>query len=181
MKRNASPSRRPFNPTESEPDYLGPILPEVTAPIAFPHFPSIEEILAHENKTQSHPLVQMTETAPPSKPTSLLDGLLGGDAGAVIQDAEKNPERYDEVTRAFLTELGAGQHNIKALPQRESELLSRAVYDFAAFRPSKTSPLAPKVPPKKKPALLREEGGLADARAMQMDIPDDPLPPYWWL
>ncbi len=183
MKRNDSPSRRPFNPTESAPDFLGPIAPEVTTAPAFPSFPSFDELLTHARMGTRHPL-ELSETKPPSEPTSLFDGLLGGNLGALIQDASAHPERYDVATREFLEELAAGKHDVKKLPRREAELLAHAVLDFASFRPPPTSTAAPKrppSPPQKKPALLREEDELPDGRESPADIPGDPMSAYWWL
>lgn len=181
MKRNDSPSRRPFNPTESEPDFLGPIAP-VAAP-AFPSFPSVDELLQHQAGMAIHPLLQLTETAPPSKPASLFEGLLGGNLTALTQDLAVSPERYDAPTTAFLEELSSGAKKLEALTPRERALLDSAVMDFAAFRPPRTATLAPKklpAPKEKKPALLREESELLDERAAQVDMPDG-MPAYWWV
>lgn len=174
-------SRPPFDPTTSAPDYRAPIAPEVTEPLRFPQFPSVEDILRHE--TVPHPLVRLSETKPPSDPPTLLEGLLGGDPRAIMRDAEDNPDRYTDRERALLDEIRAGQKAPKTLNAADATLLSQAVYNFAAFRPPK--PALPKTatPPfaqKKKPALMRDEDELLDGREPQVDIPGDPMTAYWW-
>jgi hypothetical protein len=177
MKRSGSSSRKPFNPTESAPDFLGPIVPEL-APLVFPRFPSVEDLLQHAAGTQPHPLAQLADPPPRSEPTSLFDGFLGGQLEVLTQDALAHPERYDDHTRGFLDELAAGR-KLETLSKGEKELLDRAVMDFAAFRPPKPPPAPPTQ--SKKPAPPRERSEPLDERVPQVEMPGGTLPAYWWV
>jgi hypothetical protein len=140
----------------------------------------VEDLLLHAAGTQPHPLMRLTETAPPSEPASLFNGFLGGRLDVLTQDATAHPERYDNRTRAFLEELAGGARKLEELSSEEKGLLDSAVMDFAAFRPPKPAPAA-KPQKEKKPALLRTENELLDERAPQVDMPSGPMTAYWWL
>lgn len=184
MKPKELSSRRPFDPADSAPDFLGPIAPEVTSPLKPLTFPTVQEILEHQAGTTLHPLMQLSEIKPPSRPQTLFEGLLGGDLNVLVQDARSNQDRYDERTRAFLEELVTGQHDIKSLPPEQADMLSHAVMDFASVRPKKKptprTNSASRAHNEKKPALMIE-AGLPDERAPQVPLPDGALPPYWWV
>lgn len=180
MKKNAPVSRRPFNPAEPSPDFLGPIAPEVYAQPAlepFPKFPSVEQLLDHQNKVAPHPLLQLTETAPPTSSPSIFQGLLGGRLEILTQDALDHPERYDDATKAALSELAAGTRKV----EDAGRLLDSATMDFAAFRapPARPAPAAP-VRLARKPALLDTE--MPDSRTPPDELePGNPMSAYWWL
>lgn len=179
MQQNKPSSRRPFDPTESEPDYRGPIAPEVTEPIAFPSF---EQLLRHETGEQPHPLMCLTEARPPNDPT-IFEGLLGGDLNVLVQDMQKAPERYSSQEKSLLDELASGQKNIKALTETDGRLLSQVVLSFATFSPPKPKPPVAKTPPgprRQKPALISYEDELQDGRAPQVEMPGGAMTAYWW-
>lgn len=182
MKQKNSSLRRPFDPTESEPDFLGPIAPEVAAPLTFPKFPTLEQVLLHQRGVQAHPLMELSETKPPSSQSTIFDGMLGGNLDVLAQDVDKNPERYSDRERAFMDELRTGQKDVKALTLSDAQTLSQMVYNFAAMRPAKSqapTPAKPPTPKRKKPVLMRDEDELPDARDPQVDIDGEP-PAYWW-
>jgi hypothetical protein len=182
MKPSDYSSRRPFNPTESAPDFRAPIaVLETPQPLTFPRFPSVEELLLHATGVQPHPLLKLTETAPPSEPESLFKGFLGGRLDVLTQDAATNPDRYDEATRIFLEELAGGARKLEALTPTEAEILDRAVMDYASVRPQNKPVKEKERPKEKKPALLREAGELPDEHTSQVELPDDALDTApWW-
>ena len=156
-----------------------PISPEVTAPIAFPSF---EQLLRHEAGVELHPLVQLSETKPPSN-TTVFDSLLGGDLNVLVQDAQKEPERYSSQEKSLLGELAAGQKNVKALTETDGRLLTQAVMSFATLRLPKPKPPTVKTPPvqrRRKPALMTYEDELQDGRAPQVEMPGGTMTAYWW-
>jgi hypothetical protein len=173
MKNTAPSLRKPFDATMSSPDFRAPIavLPELS-------FPSPAQILAHP--VNPHPLLQLTEASPPSRPASLFEGLLGGRVEVLVQDAVDHPERYDEPTRAALQALGA--RGAGALSPAEQSVLNQATMDFAAYRPPPTPKNAPKpLAPVKKPRLIEAADELTDGRAPQVETPGGTMTPYWWL
>ena len=181
MKKNETVSRRPFNPAESAPDFLGPIAPEATAKPSldpFPQFPSIQQMLDHQNGVASHPLVQLTETAPPTSSPSIFQGMLGGRLEVLLQDAADHPERYDEATHVMLGELAAGTRKVEDLAPGA---LDSATMDFAAFRPPPRPPAAARpAPAPRRPSLLATE--MADSRTPPDELePGNPMSAYWWL
>ena len=185
MKPNDRPSGKPFDATESAPDFLAPITPPElfpTAPVQFqpfPKFPTLEEMLEHQ-KGKPHPLLQLSEVPAP-KPSSLFEGLLGGRTEVLLQDALDHPERYDDATRAALEALAA--RGGVATPE-DRKLLDNATLDFAAFRPPRAAPLPVKPkPPAPKPKLLSDEDELRDGRAEPEggEEAGSPLNGYWWV
>jgi hypothetical protein len=184
MKRTSPPSRRPFNDTESFPDYLGPIIPEGwsptgPAPVAFP---TVQDILQHQAGTQKHPLLQLSETPPPSEPTSLFRGMLGGNVDLLVQDAAAHPEGYEPGELALINELATGARKLRELSPAELNVLDRATVGFASYRPPKPAPEKPKPPaPAKRPRLVEEANELQDGRAPQVETPGGPMTAYWWL
>jgi hypothetical protein len=179
MTPTKKPSRRPFDATESFPDFLGHI--GQSSETSFPKFPSVKEILQHQAGTIQHPLL-LTETPPPSKPTSIFKGLLGGSADHLMLDAFDHPELYDEQTRQLIADLGAGARTVSTLKPTELEILDRATLAFASGqRPARTAPAQKPQPPVKRPRLMEAANELTDGRAPQVDIPGDPMSAYWWV
>ncbi len=180
MKRSARPSTSPFDATSSAPNFLGPITPPlVDQTPAFPKFPTVDQLLAHQEGTAPHPLLQLTATPPPSRPSSLFQGLLGGQLDVLVQDAADHPERYDDATRSALAALGAGN---RELTPADHKLLDNATMDYAAFRPPKAPPRAPDAPkpPPRRPRLL-DDGDMPDGREPQVETPGGVMSAYWWL
>ena len=162
---------RPYVPFPSD-------LGTVEAP-SFPRFPTLDQVLEHQSGQSPHPLLQLTETTPPSRPTSLFQGLLGGRLEVLVQDALDHPERYDAATREALADLGAGPRTLSPADHR---LLDSATLDYASFRPPQPAPRAtsaPKPPPRK-PSLL-DDGDMPDGREPQVETPGGPMSAYWWV
>lgn len=128
--------------------------------------------------TKPHPLVERLATSP--KTTSLFDGLLGGRAEVLLQDALHDPTRYPEETRALLEMLATGGRTRESMTAEEGRLLDRAVVDFATYKPV----MKPVDKPRKvritakKPAPMSEP---VDSRAPTMDVPGGEMPAYWWV
>ena len=183
MKRTSPPSRRPFDDTESFPDYLGPIIPAGwsptgPAPVAYP---TVQEILQHQAGTHRHPLLQLSETPPPSEPTSLFRGMLGGNVDLLTQHAAQNPDSYEPLEQQLLAELGAGTRKVSELSPAELNVLDRATVGYASYRP-KPAPEKPKPkPPAKRPRLVEEANELQDGRAPTVETPGGTMTAYWWL
>jgi hypothetical protein len=182
MRTTSKPSRRPFDATESSPDFLGPITPPLTELQPFPQFPTVEQMLEHQYGLKKHPLLQLSESPPPSKPASLFQGLLGGNLDVLVQDVLAHPERYEPQTQQMLWELGAGTRALSALSPADQAVLDRATLDFAAYRKPQAPPTAPKPqPPTRRPRLVEAQNELGDGRAPQVEMPGGPMTPYWWL
>jgi hypothetical protein len=171
MRLNAPP-QLPFNPAEESPDFRAPIAD--LRPVAPPTFPRLPQ-----------QLVQLSETKPPSESASLFQGLLGGNLQALVQDSTDHPERYDESTQLFLTELAAGTRTLAGMTGEDKAHLDRAVMDYAAPRPRHVRP-AP--PPPKPFARGRAQAsgdpyapGLQDGRAPQVETAGGPMSAYWWV
>lgn len=174
LKRETS--RAPFDARASAPDFLAPIAPEATT---FAQFPTVQQLLDHESGRQPHPLLQLTEMKPPSEPPSLFDGLMGGQLHVLSQDVLDHPERYDDATQAFITELG--ERDMATLSPGEKKLLDSAVLDFAAYRPP-TAPASPQsktAARRKKPQLI-DDDEMQDAQEMPFDAPSE-VASFWWL
>lgn len=128
-----------------------------------------------------HPLVRLDEPPKP-KPQSwgLLQELLGGRLDVLTADALHHPERYDESTRALLSEISSNPLRAHQLNLDEQTLLNRAVIDYAAFKPRQPTPPVPKrAPPPIPKVLLEEESGRAPQ--IEEDGPGGVMSPYWWL
>ena len=183
MKQKDSSSRAPFDPTASVPDYRAPIAPEAYAPLVFPKYPSVQEVLQHRQGLQEHPLVALSDIKPPSSPPSIFDSMLGGNLDVLANDVDRNPDRYTATERAFMDELRSRQKDLKALTRDDAQTLSQMVYNFAALRPpkhQKPEVYTPPTPKKKKPALMRDEDELPDGREPQVDMTGE-APAYWWV
>lgn len=178
MKRNDSSSKAPFDPTASVPDFRAPIAPEVYAPL---EFPTVEQLLQHASGEKLHPLVQLTETKPLNEPT-VFDGILGGNLDVLVQDAQRDPERYSPQERALLEELASEQKNVKALERSDGQMLTQAVMSFTAVRrpKPKAQPVKPPPPKVQKPVLMMSEDELRDGREPQVEMPGGAMTPYWW-
>jgi hypothetical protein len=178
MPPTEKPSSRPFNATESEPNFLGPITPAVSGPLSFPSF---DQILRHQAGVAPHPLLQLSDIPPPRTPT-LFEGLLGGKLEVLTQDAVDHPDRYDEPTRTLLAELGASVKRLEGLTPADRAALDRATLDFAAYRPPRRAqePVRARPRPARRPALLTQEAP-SDGRAPQVETPGGVMTPYWWL
>ena len=172
-----------FDPESSSPDFLAPVsaLPP-PAPLQFPTFPTVAQLLSHASGGAPCPLLTLSETKTPSEPTSLFKGLLGGNLETLVADSIDHPERYDDATQLFLSELGAGTRKLENLTPADKARLDSAVLDFASYKPPRPPPAAP-------PALERERGrapsnpyedGLEDGRAPQVETAGSPMSSYWW-
>jgi hypothetical protein len=177
MKNTNPPSKQPFDATTSAPNFRAPIA--VLPDLPRLNFPSLDQVLVHPSSP--HPLLQLSETPPPSS-VSLFQGLLGGRLEVLVQDSIDHPERYDEPTRLMLQELAAGASKLEELTAAERGILDRATMDFAAYRPPQAPKNAPKPqPPMKKPRLVEAADALEDGRAPQVEEPGGTMTPYWWL
>lgn len=189
MNRNRSSTRRfaaiksalgfpdPTAPRIPFPDDLGVVSPP--APPTFTQFPSQEQVMDHLSGRAPHPLLQLTETTPPSSHASLFQGLLGGQRDVLVQDALDHPERYDEATREALAALGT---DARELTPADHKLLDSATLDYAAFRPPRPTPRAPSAPkpPPRRPKLL-DDGDMPDGREPQVETPGGTMSAYWWV
>jgi hypothetical protein len=183
MKRTSPPSRRPFDATESFPDFLGPIIPEgwsPTGPVPV-SFPTVQDILQHRAGTQKHPLLQLSETPPPSEPTSLFRGMLGGNVELLVQDAATHPESYEPLEQQLLAELATGARKVSELSPAELNVLDRATLGFAAYRPKTPAEKPKPQPPARRPRLVEAANELQDGRAPQVETAGGPMTPFWWL
>ncbi len=179
------PMKPTLDPESSSPDFLAPIA-DVRAPdpLQFPEFPTLASLLSHAAGGAPPPLLRLSETKPPSEPTSLFQGLLGGNLSTLVADSTDHPERYTEETQLFLSELGTGTRTLANLTPADKVRLDSAVVDFASYRP-------PQLPPRPlPPALERAHSrapnnpytpGLADGRAPQVEIAGAPMDSYWWV
>ena len=180
MRSKDTTPPRPFNATESEPNFLGPILPEVTQVptpdpfLTLPKFPTVEDLLSGK----PHPLIQLSETQPP-RDTPLFQALLGGRLEVLQQDALYNPERYDEATRHLLMELSVGSKAMTTLDAGDQTTLDRATVDYAQFRPPAGKKPKPPSAPRPKAVAVQDE--LGDGRAPQVETPGGTMSAYWWV
>jgi hypothetical protein len=181
MQPTRPPSRRPFNATESFPDFLGPILPEglsptSPAPVPMSALPSIQESADHP----LHSFLQLSETPPP-RPISIFQGLLGGQVDVLVQDAIDHPENYDEQVQATLAELSVSGRQPTAA---DLAVLDRATLDFASGQRPGPPPMKMQASaPAKKPRLVEaaNEYSPQDGRAPQVEAPGGTMSAYWWL
>lgn len=177
MKTSDNASKQPFDATASTPDYRAPIAPA----LELPTFPTLDDILAHQEGTKAHPLVALSDMPTPP-PQSIFQGLLGGRTELLVQDALDHPERYDEPMRNALAELGGKKPG--ELTAAQLQTLNRATLDFAAYRPkARPAPAAipqSRTPPPKKPKLL-EGGALEDGREPMVETAGGPMSAYWWV
>jgi hypothetical protein len=175
-----------FDATSATPDFRAPIADLApTAPPAFPQFPMLEEMQRHMRGERQHPLLQLSETAPPREPTSLFQGMLGGNLPVLVQDSIDHPERYDEETQLFLSELAAGTRKLEGMGPEDKAHLDRAVLDFASYKPRHRPPPAPPPQPfARARATVHEnpyEPAFDDGRAPQVEAPGQTMSSYWWV
>lgn len=177
--------RRPlFDATTT--DFLAPIADIApVAPPTFPKFPGLEEMQQHMRGELQHPLLQLSESAPPRQPASLFQGMLGGNLPVLVQDSVDHPERYDEETRLFLSELGAGTRGLEGMTPEDKAHLDSAVLDFASFKPPHRPPPAPPPQPfARARGTVHEspyEPAFDDGRAPQVEAPGQTMSSYWWV
>jgi hypothetical protein len=171
-----------FDAASETPDFRSPIadLTPVAPPtfVPFPKFPTWQEMQAG-----THPLL-MSEQPTRREPQSLFQGLMGGNLPALVADSVDHPERYDQETQLFLSELGAGARQLSSLTASDRAHLDRAVLDFASYKPRHVPPPAPPPTPLARAGGSRPknpyEAGLEDDRAPQVEIPGNPMSSYWW-
>ena len=105
-----------------------------------------------------------------SRDTGLFSALMGGNPGALIEDAVISPDKYDEETRALLEGIAAGRVQLGKLTSREVNLLNGAVVDYAGPDPTKAQPNMYK-------KATSPEGKSPEETEL---TPEDELPDYWW-
>jgi hypothetical protein len=173
-----------FDPNAEAPDFRSPLVDlSAEKPVSFPKFPTVDQILQHAAGV-SHPLLQLTEAKPKREPQSLFQGLLGGDAAALIQDSTEHPEKYSPAALQLLSDLAAGAKGVKSLTRAEALLLNQATIDFASATPV-TAP-APKPIVRTQRIQIETTSdpyapGLQDGRAPQVETADGLREPYWWV
>lgn len=124
-----------------------------------------------------HPWNQLTVAAPPKVDNGLFQSIMGGRLEVLLDDAQRNPDRYSAQELELLEQLASGQAKLQELSSGDRRVLDQAAISFTAFKPPRAPAAAPKPPPKPKvPELLQQT---------QEELPDLEhgldLPPYWWL
>ena len=134
MNRNDNSSSTPSSSSAPLDALEAPTFSASVAPVAFPRFPTVEEILEHQAGKALHPLLQLGE-APPSRPQSMFEGMLGSRLDVLLDDVARQPDAYDAAARGLLEELAAGTKKLADLGKEDRHALDRATVDFASYKP----------------------------------------------
>lgn len=142
-------------------------------PLAAPKFPRFNDIVS--------PKTFEVASAPASarRVTGLFDGVLGGNAAALYQDAIEHPEKYDEQAVGLLTELVQGAKKRVDLEETDIRLLDRATLDFASYVKPPAQRKQPTSMTKSAKSVEFTEGP-DEVPFDENDVPDG-TQAYWWL
>lgn len=176
MKPNKSSSQTPFMPDSPHPDYSASLID--CAPALPVQVPTVQELAAHLSGQKEHPMLTIVPQNVRTGQASLLQGLLGGNTDALLDDHAREPDRYSAPVGGFLSAFPARAPG--ALTPDETRLLDMAVLEFAAApKPVPPEAMKPKPQPlKPKPQTMES---VERGRPWEDAAPDNEPELYWWL
>jgi hypothetical protein len=153
-------------------------LPEVP-PLEAPQFPTFQELVDLEATT--------TRETGSRRLSDLFDGTLG-DQTRLVEDFQRNPEKYGEECHGLLRRLESGSSSVDHLSPEDRRLLNLATFDFHQTAPPKKPATTPKKSPVSMQAKPRQRTGRFNKVRVEtqkprpgIDVPVTELPVYWWL
>ena len=179
LRRNWRPPSSDEPTSGESPSFVQQHAPKTEPVVAFekfPAFPSLSDLLdpidSTDPKKSPHPLVALSEPPEQTNP-GLFQAFLGNRLEVLADDIQRNPDVYDDDTKALVERLLQRQGEIST---QDRLVLDRAVASFALPRAAKQAIVRPQ-PKGPKPLKTVPRG---DTPVAGEDFLPEDLAPYWW-